>query len=303
MLESSSITEPSQYDPPLWEALTNYPSVDSLVFRPTTHKIYKNLVAITGSVSNDPPEVSITRMSPKWAEVSFTNRWASLDIYNTGYSTSDSDEISMTLAPGELIDSLAIMRLRDVISVSVKAYDINNALVYSNTVSLSSRTRSQSWYEYFFNDFSIQSVVTLYDIPTSYGVLKLDVVISGGMGLQIGGVVLGTSYEIGRLQRGPVIESMNFSSLDRDTFGNISRIVVRRTVPKINTKVFIPPENLNTVLQVRHDLEAVPALWIGVDDISLPYYIPLSILGFYRDFSIDIDHPGGIMATIELEQL
>lgn len=57
---------------------------------------------------------------------------------------------------------------------------------------------------------------------------------------------------------------------------------------------------LNNLQRTIADLRATPCVWVGVDNAG---YAPLTIFGFYRDFSIDVAYPTKSYCNLEIEGL
>ncbi len=58
---------------------------------------------------------------------------------------------------------------------------------------------------------------------------------------------------------------------------------------------------MNIVYRARTDLNAVVALWTGLDDATSGYFDPLIVIGFYKRFTINIDQPETATVNLELE--
>lgn len=116
-------------------------------------------------------------------------------------------------------------------------------------------------------------------------------------------VVMGNKVYLGATQYNARSDSMNFSTINRDEFGG-AILKPRRSVPKTNQTLWTPYDIVNSVRQVRTDLNAVPALWSGLDEkFDHPYFESLLILGIYKQFEIDLAHPQVALVNLELEEI
>lgn len=171
------------------------------------------------------------------------------------------------------------------------------------TTSISLR-RTISWSSYFFGTFnSLASFLTMSIPPFTGG--TLDVVINGGTGnaVQCGAVATGTAIYLGKTQNNAKNDALNFSTITRDTFGNAT-LVARRSVPKLTQQVVLEKEYINTAIDVRKSLNAVPALWTGFDDrVTDDYFEALLIMGIYKQFEIDLANPIAVYINLELEEI
>jgi hypothetical protein len=54
---------------------------------------------------------------------------------------------------------------------------------------------------------------------------------------------------------------------------------------------------------VRERLNAVPALWVGIEDESDGYFDALLIFGIYKEFAINMDYPDHGFVSLQLEEI
>jgi hypothetical protein len=294
---SSSIPEPDVGES-VWNIATGY-AAGNQVYVASTHKIYECTTASTGAPS---PEVAVLRTDSKWIEVGSTNRWGMFDLYRNTTSTSTSP-ITFSLTPGVSVDSIAILGLVQVSSIVITATSVTGGgQVFSKSFNTSERS-TFSWYEYFFGTFYTNSTVIAFDLPSQYTDLVITVVCSGYGTIGVGAVVIGTSKYIGSLQNGASNEALNFSIIDRDSWGD-AVLVPRRSIPKTVQTTYIDKSLLKEVHTTKDLLDAVPAVWSGLDDsLDHDYFHVMIILGFYRSFTFDLNNPIGVMCNIELEEI
>lgn len=291
-LFSSSIAEPdSTVGEVAWNAATNY-TTGTRVVRTTTHKVYERLAP--GGADATLPEND----SSKWLVIGPTNKWAMFDTSRTSGSSSTST-VTIVLAPGVPVDSIAILGCTALdISINITNGSYN---VYSNTVDMLVRS-SANYTQYFFGAFRFLPSLVLFNLPNnSNNIITITFIMPATGGL-VGNIVIGTSVSLGDIQTGVSIEALNFSVVNRDTFGN-SVLVPRRSVPKTSQKVFITKADLNNLINTRYKLNAVPAVWVGIDDNSDGYFDSLLIFGVYKDFSMVMDYPDHALLSLELEEI
>jgi len=260
-------------DPSAWSGAFNY-SVGDRVRVNSEKKIYENVVA---GVENISPHLGI---STHWVEVEYMNTYAMFDTLRRTKSYAN-NSIDININYSNSIDSVILLGLVNVSSIYVKMMDSNSAIVYEVTGTPSNGT-------YIINN-----------LPgtTNY---SLQVLINGpGKTVYVGSMVIGKSEYIGDIQRSVSVNTRNYSLIDRDIFGNVS-LNPRGSSPVTNKNLVIESSLVNQVERTRSKLNAVPAVWIGLDNNEIPeYYTSLVILGFYRKFTIRLDSP--IHATISLE--
>lgn len=288
-LTSSTAAEPGVGEV-VWNPATPY-TAGQTVYLAANHTRYERLISGTTAGS---PDVD----SDNWVEIGPTNRFAMFDLLrNTG--TVSASPLVVEITPGQRIDSLGLVGLvADSVTVEMHNDDV---LEYSRTVNLSTRQTS-SWYEYFHGVFSYRTALALFDLPPfAAGVVTVTFTRATG-DVTVGGLILGMSAYLGNTQYNAESDALNFSVVERDAFGN-SRLIPRRSVPKTNQTLFCEKVRVNKVIKVRDDLNAVPALWSGLDDAQDGYFEALLILGYYRRFTISLDHPDIAQISLELEEV
>ncbi len=81
------------------------------------------------------------------------------------------------------------------------------------------------------------------------------------------------------------------------------QITRRRTVPKNTIQLVVDKPLVPRVRQLRDDLNAVPALYIGMDDDRDGYYsAALFKLGIYRSWKLTLSNAGHAVADLEVEE-
>jgi hypothetical protein len=68
----------------------------------------------------------------------------------------------------------------------------------------------------------------------------------------------------------------------------------------MSASLMIDGVGINKVQRVLADLRATPCAWIGTDEAG---FEPLTLFGFYRDFSIEVSYPLLSLCTLEIEGL
>lgn len=236
-----------------------------------------------------------------WSDVGPTRRWAMFDLLrSTG--TSDEGPLTVIITPGERVDSIALVGMvADEVTITVEAGD-PLAEVYSYTANLVSREVT-NWYEYFFEPFSFQPSVVLFDLPAYLsGVITVTLTRSSG-DVTCGALVIGRSVHMGYAERDAVSDTLNFSKIERDEFGTAT-LIPRRNVPQASLTLWSAKANVNRLRAVRDVLNAAPALWSGLDDDSTDgYFEAVLILGIYKRFAINLTYPQEAKISLELEEI
>ncbi|UPT53198.1 hypothetical protein [Synechococcus phage Ssp-JY42] len=292
MLTSSTAPEPGSGEAE-WSSGTTYGLGDTVILA-ATHRKYESVAV---SNLNNPPA---SDDGTKWIDAGPTNRWACLDLLRDTATVFPASPGTVVITPGQRIDSLALVGLvADSVTVTVT---VSAVVKYTHTEDLSTR-EVLNWYDHFYAPFSSKAAVALFDLPPyTNGVITVTVTRATGSP-KLGGIVMGLSAYLGRTLHDAESVALNFSSVDRDFAGNVATMIQRRTVPKTVQKVRCSKSQVNKIIAVRETLNAVPALWSGLDDSDSGYFEALLILGFYRTFTVNMDQPNDALVTLELEEI
>ena len=234
-----------------------------------------------------------------WKESGVSNRMAAFDLKRNTQSIGPSPW-SQTFAPGERANTIGVLGMDgDSITVSATSGGVS---VYSLTVDLAIR-EVLDHYMYAYKPFATRSSIVQFDLPPISNIV-ITVTITRNTGdVGCGSIIVGTYAYIGDAQLGAESDSLNFSLITRDDYGDLAELVPRRTVPKINPTLLLDKSRVRDVDNVRKNLNAVPALWTGLDDATNGYFDLLCILGIYRQFKINPAHPTTAVITLEIEEI
>lgn len=291
LLTSSNASEPGSGET-AWSSVTTY-ALGAEVISATTHRKYQSVQA---SNTNHDPTTDTT--ATWWLDIGPTNKWAMFDLErNTG--TTKASPLNVSITPGQRVDSIALVGLvADSVTVTVK---VSGVSVYSETIDLLDRL-VVNWYSYFFWPFRYRGETALFDLPPYTGAV-IEVSISRATGdVTCGGLILGQNVYIGTTQHTAEREGLNFSKTERDEAGTVT-LQKRRTVPRTTQQVRCDKANVPVVLDLIETLNAVPALWSGLDDQESGYFPALLILGFYKKLAVNMDQPDTALVSLELEEV
>lgn len=285
---SSSVAEPYAGET-AWVSGATYAIGDVRILT-ETHRKYTRLTAGAGTT---PPNLDATN----WADSGPTNRWAMLDL-NRSVQTSDTGPLVFVFSPGKRVDSFALVGL---VSTSVRLQVLTpTGTVLDTTINTLDRNTT-TWTEYLVGGFKYKATVIQFNLPIVSNTTF--VVTINGSTVKCAGLVCGSSIYLGKPQYQAVNNAVNYSKIDRDAYG-VATLTQRRTVPKVDVKLECAKATVDSLRQARSDLNAVVALWSGLDDeVDDGYFESLLILGIYREFSISIDYPDFAMTTLQIEEV
>jgi hypothetical protein len=223
------------------------------------------------------------------------------NLRNSPSTVTTASDIVVTLNPLKRFNSIALLQMTGVQSIDISvARNSSPTVVYSATIFL--EQDFTGWYDYFFGTLVYKNAYILFDLPP-YIDLKPTITFHCAVGGGVGAIVLGKYTYIGDVQNNPSISAQNYSTITRDTFGN-STLIVRRNVPKTSQTLFVSPQFVDGIKQIRTDLNAIPAVWSGMEaDSTNANFNSLLIMGFYTNLNIVADSSIGATIELELEEI
>jgi hypothetical protein len=294
MITSSTAVEPGSGET-AWAAGTSY-TVGTTVIRTTTQGKYTNLIA---GVDATLPENALTGVTPRWLYAGPTNRHAMFTT-DRNVATVVNSPLAVAVTPGQRVNSLALMGLvADSATVSVT---VSGVEVFTRTENLITRATT-TWSTYMFGTFGNRQSLVMFDLPPVSGAVITVTLTRASGQVSCSAMVIGNAIYIGATQYNAVSGALNFSTITRDTFGR-AVLLARRSVPKTDQTLRVAKPLVNSLIDVRTKLNAVPAVWSGLDDLSSDdYFEAVLILGIYKDFSISLTYPDEATVTLQLEEI
>ena len=272
-----------------WSGATTY-ALGAHVISAVTHRRYESLQgANTNHAVSDPTW---------WLDTGPTNRWAMFDSV-IGTLTVGAAGIDVTLTPGAA-DALAVVDTdAETVTVTMKQ---GATTVYSKTKSTNvGGSAILDWSAYFFEPIGILTSLTFLDLPV-YLSATVRIQAEGpdpDGPVSIGTLIIGRQMGLGSTEAGPEVGINDFSRKETDDFGNT--IVVQRPFSKRMTVRSMVEGGQSVVDAMQRELakyRATPLLWIGEDG-----WDSLTILGFYKSFSLDLAFSHIAYCSLEIEGL
>jgi hypothetical protein len=288
MLVSTTAPEPTA----AWVSGTSY-AKDAKVTYPVTdsgttiNHIFISLV----STNTATPGTDAT----KWLDLGPCNKCAMFDN-QISTATIAPSPLVVVFKPG-IFNSLALMGLTgNQLDVTVKD-GTGGPIIYSDSFPLDG-TIISDWYQYFFEPFVQKSEVVMTDIPP-FSNSEITLTLTGGSDVQIGLCNFGTFYFLGDAEYGANVGITDYSRKDTDDFG-VTTFVKRAYSKRMSARLMLDTAQINRVQRILADVRATPSVWIGADGDD---YLPMLMLGYYRDFSIDIAYQNKSFCSLEIEGL
>lgn len=295
-LTSSSLTYPA-VDETAWEDATGYFVGDtrSYTISGLIHK-FECIQNHTSSTSNAPE--AYPNENAYWTDLGAVNRYNMFQLERNTQSEGASP-LTVSINPGERFGAVGIGRV-EADSVQLQVFDGATEL-FNETKDLIDRSVA-SWWDYFYQPFRQIENTLFTDLPIlSTATITLTFTRASG-DVKVGFVVIGMPFNLGETEYKAKAESLNFSEIARDEFGE-AKLTPRRDIPKTIQTVEIDKSNLNQVRAVLSELNATVALWFALSDPLLEYFDTLFIIGVYTKRSISVEGSNHALLDLELEQI
>lgn len=284
------------YTETLWSAVTTYPQLATC--SGSNGRVYESLQA--GNLNHALPVLPATT-NAWWQDVGPTNRWAVFDSASNT-QTVWSSPYTVVFAPGMRVNTIGVTGLvANSITISATSVFGGGTVYGPITTDLNIRNVSNG-YDYAFEPFSTQPSLVFFDIPP-YSDIVFTVTVNSTYGnIKVGSIIVGTYTYLGNAEYGAKGDALNFSVIERDDYGNAT-LVPRRSVPKVTATLNVESSRVNKVRAARTKLNAVPALWSGIDDGSSVWFDMLLVMGVYKVFGIVVDALGNAKIDLEVEEI
>ena len=273
---------------PEWVSGTSYTALDKVIYN---HKIYQRIVTGSGTTTPDLDQIN-------WLDSGYTNRYRMFDNIISSVS-SRVGGIEFTLTPNQVINGIALLNV-NASTVRVVMTDPIEGVVYDRTKELRSSSNVIDYFSYFFaplinlGDLNTAVFLDLPNRPTA----TTTVYISSGTGLvEVGEVVYGIQYVVGRTNYGTAIGIKSYSRKEVDEFGKVT-VIKRKNSKYADYDVDIDNVNLASVQRLFADIDSVPCVFIGNTEME-----ELIVFGFYSDFKATISFPTVSKCTLRVEGL
>ena len=285
-LVSSSVAE---IDYPVWSNSITY-AVGERVMSVATHRHYASAIPSNGG--HDPAVDDGTH----WTDIGPTNRWAMFD-QAVGTSTTKTGSIYVVLEPGS-INAVAVVDT-DAVMVAV-TMSVGGTVIYSESKSTNvSGGVIADWSAYFFDEVGQAMATTFLDLPL-YVSGSVAVTITGADpdgDVSVGTLIVGRAIDLGSTEVGPSIGILDFSRKETDDFG-ATTVVERAWAKRMTARSLIATSAVDGVQRQIAALRAKPALWIAEEG-----YDSLTVYGFFKDFSVDLELQNISYCSLTIEGL
>ncbi len=245
------------------------------------HMVYESLQ--DNNLGHYPPD-NLEGDTPWWAEVGPLNPWR---LFSPSPTTMTSytayvqgpAQISYTLAPGELIDTLALINVRRCLRVEVSFETAEEGLLFSTEIDMLQTSGIIDWYTYLTRDVALKRDLVI-PLPPAIGVLT--VTLHGDVNdhaMAIGCLVVGKAVTLGGSRTGMSLGITDYSTKGVDAWNN-TNLDEGPYSPKLEVDVRVKKQMVDFIHQFMALYRATPLVWVGSD-----LYNASIVYGYFVDFA------------------
>jgi hypothetical protein len=296
VLTDSNVAEDATFAE--WSGATAYVIGDKVKVT-STHKVYE---AVANNTNQFPPDnLSPADPTGEWIEFSATNRWKAFDQAVQSQTLADSSAgITYEFQINSLMTAVALFNLigSDVrITVTLPG---DSVATYDETFELFDSSLLVDWFEYFFAETETKSDILVSGLPGYFGGL-MTIEITGAPVCAVGEIAAGKLENIGQTAWGGRINSLDFSRVDEDVFGNVT-ILRRGSAKRIEYPVMWPSNDTRRIDRILDNIRSTPAVFAATPCENGADY-GFFAYGFYQTYDINVAGPALSYATIEVRTL
>jgi hypothetical protein len=285
---------------PPWDAVTNF-ALDDYVYVAgvagrSYRTVYQSLIA--NNVGIDPSSDDGTN----WLEIGATDRFKPFDRRISDPAVRAS-QITYSLTPSSFCDGIAFFGL-NAGTVRVQVFDDASPEVeiYDETTDLVDTTEVVDWLSFFFGGVEYDTEAVLTGVP-AYSGYRVDITIDASSGnAEVGQIVLGKTQTIGTTLDGTAIGIEDFSTKERDDFGNHARIVEKPFADTTTYQVAVNSQDARRIKRIIARNRASPAVYF-IDQTEAIRGFGTMVYGFFNDFEIPLSSGEKSFMSIEIEGL
>jgi len=228
-----------------------------------------------------------------WMVTTPSNRWS---MYDTEISTTTvtAGDLTTTVQIPARVNAVAFF---GVVGSKIQVTQRSAAGAVLAAFSKPLQTQPADWYEYFFSEpEQIPDVVFTGLVPSSGS--RLEIVITGPAACAA--VVAGNTFDLGDAEWGATTSIIDYSRKNTAADG-IQSFERGRFSRRMSVCLEQPRERYPAVQRSLESVRATPCVWIGMPGSEA--YSPMTIYGFFRDFSIEVTYPTKHLCSLEIESL
>lgn len=229
-----------------------------------------------------------------WTRAEPSNRWA---MWDSEISTASTNPVSLsaTLTVPSRFNSVSFHGLVGA-SLSIVQKSAADVTLFSASKDL--RSNPGGWYAYYFEAREQVREAVFTGLTPSTG-SRLEITITGAE-TACAAVVVGNTLDIGDAQYGFTSSIVDYSRKTTSTAG-VQSFEPGRYAKRMSGNLVLERGRYNAIFAALAAVRATPCAWIA--NPTSADYEPLTMLGVYRDFQIEVSGATHHICSLEVESL
>jgi hypothetical protein len=228
-----------------------------------------------------------------WMAAAPSNRWSMFDGGIGASTVTEGDLLASITIPGR-INAVAFFGL---IGSRIRLTQRSAEGAVLSTFDRPLRADPADWYGYFFAEPEQVTDVVFTALAPSSG-SRLEITVTGPAACAA--VVAGNTFDLGGAQWGAATSIIDYSRKNISADG-IQTFERGRFSRRLNVMLEQPRSRYPAVQRALEAVRATPCVWLGMPGSG--DYSPMTIYGYYRDFSIEVTYPAWNLCSLEIESL
>lgn len=271
--------------------------LNAITYSASTLRRYRSRQA--ANTGHDPTTATQDTPTDWWEDYGAVNQMAGHDLRrNTGARYTDC--VVYTMKPGKRFDTVAV---DDVTGAYVRFFVWRaGKIIAQGEIDMVDRNTT-TWYEYVHGQFKFRRAAAQFDLPPYTDAIMCVVVDYPGSEAVLGAVGIGMAEDLGKTQLEAEADALNFSKIDRNFDGTLSKLLPRLNVPQTKQNTWADHARVDRIRQFRDDMNGQVGFYIGLEEITHSYFQSLFIKGIYRRFSLNLKHEDHAVIGVDLEKV
>lgn len=259
--------------------------------------VYHRFESLQDSNQAHPPE-KYPNENQWWLDLGYVNKLAAFQNDRNTQTVTTSPYV-VSIDPNARFGAIAVGNVQaDTITVEVLS---GAEVIFTQTKKLKARN-VYDWFSWTYEPFYQSTGTVFTNLPINAN-NTFKITISDGSGtVKIGSIIAGLPLDIGRAQYGTGIRRQNFSTFERDEFGE-TKITIRRNIPRVSYSLIIDKKKVNNVQRLLDKLNGIVTFFAGIVETEHGYFDSVFLVGLYKDVSYSLDLPDYARADIEIEAI
>lgn len=259
--------------------------------------VYHRFESLQDSNQAHPPE-KYPNENQWWLDLGYVNKLAAFQNDRNTQTVTTSPYV-VSIDPNARFGAIAVGNVQaDTITIEVLS---GAEVIHTQTKKLKARN-VYDWFSWTYEPFYQSTGTVFTNLPINAN-NTFKITISDGSGtVKIGSIIAGLPLDIGRAQYGTGIRRQNFSTFERDEFGE-TKITIRRNIPRVSYSLIIDKKKVNNVQRLLDKLNGIVTFFAGIVETEHGYFDSVFLVGLYKDVSYSLDFPDYARADIEIEAI